>query len=256
MLFSKSDPDFIQAKGMAYDAFFAQLHAEIYLDWYLEIGCRRGRSVAAVASKTIVVDPYFRIETNVIGNKPQFIAQQMESDAFFASGFLEKNEIALSFSFIDGMHLIEYALRDFINLERHSALGGAIAIHDCCPFSHAMTTRDLSGHKKGPWTGDVWKIIPILQQWRPDLTVQVLDCAKTGLVIVTGLRPDDRTLEDAFDAILATYREPSLDAFGTEKFFASFEFQSAAEIAKQGFPFLAGVALDGTQRQKQGWVSP
>ncbi|MEM6904346.1 MAG: class I SAM-dependent methyltransferase [Pseudomonadota bacterium] len=256
MFFSKSDPGFIQATGMAYDAFFAALHGEIYLDWYLEIGCRRGRSVAAVASKTIVVDPYFRIESNVIGAKPQFIAQQMESDAFFASGFLENNRIALSFSFIDGMHLIEYALRDFINLERHSAPGGAIAIHDCCPFSHAMTIRDLSQHKKGPWTGDVWKIIPILARWRPDLAVEVLDCAKTGLVIVHGLNPEDGVLDREFDAIMAEFKELTLAEFGVERFFSSFAFTPASEVASGGFAFLKGVAQDHSQRQTQSWVSP
>ena len=46
-----------------------QLHASAVFDWYLEVGCRNGLSFAPVRSKTIAVDPYFRIESNVINEK-------------------------------------------------------------------------------------------------------------------------------------------------------------------------------------------
>lgn len=256
MFFRTSHPGFIRAEGLIYDAFFKALHRDVYLDWYMEIGCRRGRSVEAVASKTIVVDPFFQITSNVIGDKPQFIAQQMESDAFFESGFLTRNEIQLSFCFIDGMHLIEYALRDFINVERHSAPGGAIAVHDCCPFSLEMTTRDLDDHKKGPWTGDVWKLIPILQRWRPDLVIDVLDCTKTGLVIASNLNPKDTTLSDSFDQIMAEFQTLTLADFGVEAFFASFEFTSAEDVVSGGFAFLEKVKLDNRARLSRAKVSP
>jgi hypothetical protein len=36
-------------------------------------------------------------------------------------------------------------------------------IHDCCPKSYRMTTRNLEALPQGPWTGNVWKIYPILR---------------------------------------------------------------------------------------------
>ena len=83
------------------------------------------------------------------------------------------------------MHLYEYLLRDLIATERNSSPDGFIMLHDCCPFDHGMTTRDLDNLPDGPWTGDVWKIIPILQAHRPDLKIDVLDCRTTGLVVLS-----------------------------------------------------------------------
>lgn len=100
-------------------------------------------------------------------------------------------QIKLSFSFLDGMHLFEFLLRDFIAAEKASGPNGVIAMHDCCPFSHEMTTRDLDNLPQGggAWTGDVWKLIPILREYRPDLKLTVLNAAPTGLVFVSGLKP-------------------------------------------------------------------
>ncbi|MEM7547659.1 MAG: hypothetical protein AAF367_19200 [Pseudomonadota bacterium] len=256
MIFRKPNPDFVRAQGIRYDGFFEALHRQVYLDWYMEIGCRRGRSVKAVDSKTIVIDPYFRITSNVIGNKPQFIAQQMESDAFFDSGFLQSNGIRVSFCFIDGMHLIENALRDFINVERNADPKGAIAVHDCCPFSIKMTTRNLAEHEKGPWTGDVWKLIPVLQRWRPDLKLDVLDCRKTGLLVASNLNPQDTTLDDSFDEIMAEFREMPLESFGVRRFFDSFEYVSAEAVIQGRFGFLDAVRRDAKDRLSRSKVSP
>lgn len=99
-------------------------------DWYLEVGCRSGRTFGPVRGKTIAVDPYFRIETNVIGPKPALHILQQTSDDFFASGFLKAMKIKLSFSFLDGLHLFEYLLRDFMGAEANSHKNGVIAMHD------------------------------------------------------------------------------------------------------------------------------
>ncbi len=32
------------------------------------------------------------------------------------------------------------------------------------------------------WTGDVWKLIPILQRYRPDLQLTLFDAPPSGLV--------------------------------------------------------------------------
>jgi len=36
------------------------------------------------------------------------------------------------------------------------------------------------------WTGDVWKIVPALIKFRPDLRVFTIACPPTGLTVVCG----------------------------------------------------------------------
>lgn len=218
---------YVKPQGLHYRRFLAELHATSLFDWYLEVGCRSGESFAPVRSKTIAVDPFFRAEINIIGKKPALHVFQATSDDFFAGGFLLRNDIRLSLAFLDGMHLFEFLLRDFINTEARMDPKGVIMLHDCVPYGLKMTRRDLDNLPDGPWTGDVWKLIPILQKWRPDLTVTVLDCAPTGLVCISGLDPTSRVLADNHDRIVTEYRDMDIKAFGVERFFGSFDFTSA-----------------------------
>lgn len=227
-----------QATGFPYARFLKRLHAAATVDWYLEIGCRKGGSLANVLGKSIAVDPFFKIQTNVLRGKPALMLFQQTSDDFFASGVLQSMGARLSLSFIDGMHLMEYALRDFINVERNSVPGGVAMFHDCCPWNLEMTTRDLDNMPKGPWTGDVWKIIPILKARRPDLTVHVVDASPSGVVVVEGLDPNNASLSEAYDDILAEYRDLELADYGVERFNDQFEYESAMGLIRSGFPFL------------------
>ena len=229
---------FVAAKGLDYRDFLAALHQQLRFGWYLEIGSQTGRSLAKSHSPSIAVDPVFRIKYDVAGKKPQLHLFQQTSDDFFAAGQLKTLKARPDFSFLDGMHLFEYLLRDFINTERAGSATSVIALHDCCPFGHAMTTRDLDNIPRGAWTGDVWKLIPILQEYRPDLTIQVLDCAPTGLVVVSNLKPQNRVLGQNYDRIVSQYRDLSLADFGVERFFASFTYTDARALAHDGFqPF-------------------
>jgi len=229
--------------GMQYRRFLANLHASCLFDWYLEVGCRSGESFAPVRSKTIAVDPFFRAEINIIGSKPALHVFQATSDDFFANGFLARNDIRLSLAFLDGMHLFEFLLRDFLNTEAAMDPNGAIMLHDCVPYGQKMTRRDLDNLPDGAWTGDVWKLIPILQKWRPELTITVLDCQPTGLVCVSGLDPKNRVLADNYDRIVADFTDMDIKQFGVEKFFASFEYTGARLVARKGFQLFRPVAL-------------
>jgi len=160
---------FNKPEDLRYVRCLRNIHQANLFDWYMEIGCRNGRSFEPVRGKTIAVDPFFKITTNVIGQKPALMCFQQTSDAFFESNVLDALNAKLSFSFLDGMHLMEFLLRDFINAERNSHAGGVIAMHDCCPFDYEMTTRNVDDAPASAWTGDVWKLIPILQKYRPDL---------------------------------------------------------------------------------------
>ena len=234
---------YIKPVGMHYRRFLTNLHASCLFDWYLEVGCRSGESFAPVRSKTIAVDPFFRAEINIIGSKPALHVFQATSDDFFADGFLAKNDIRLSVAFLDGMHLFEFLLRDFLNTEAAMDPNGVILLHDCVPYGLKMTRRDLDNLPDGAWTGDVWKLIPILQTWRTELTITVLDCQPTGLVAVSGLDPKNRVLSQNYDRIIADFSDMDIKQFGVEHFFASFEYTGARMLARKGFQMFRSVCL-------------
>ena len=57
------------------------------------------------------------------------------------------------------------------------------------------------------WTGDVWKVIAALLKWRPDLDVQSVATAPSGLGVICRLDPHSRMLADNFDAIVAEFAD-------------------------------------------------
>jgi hypothetical protein len=130
----------------------------------------------------------------------------MESDEFFAAHDLrvELGGRSVDVAFIDGMHHFEYALRDFLNLERFCDGDSTILIHDCYP-----NDRESSGREPVPgwWSGDVWKLIVCLKQYRPDLVISVVDCPPTGLGIVTSLDPASTVLQDSYDELCEAFMD-------------------------------------------------
>lgn len=234
---------FKPATGPDYLSFFKDMHDRILLDWYMEIGCRLGLSFASVRSKTVAVDPFFRVKIDIIHTKPALHVFQTTSDDFFTHDFLGRNEITLSMCFIDGMHLFEFALRDFINTERHMHRDGVVILHDCCPSSYEMTTRDLDNLPRA-WTGDVWKLIPVLQKYRPDLKLTILDCAPTGLLLVSDLDPANDTLSQNYDTILRDYQLLSLESLGAAAFYGSFEYTEALGYLDRSDSLFDRIALD------------
>jgi hypothetical protein len=219
-------PMFQRATGMSYVQFFRRLHAAYVFDWYLEIGCRSGRILDMARGKSIGVDPVFRLARPLLGRKPQLHLFQESSDAFFGAGHLSALGGRVSVAFIDGMHLFEYALRDVLNTEHLADPNGVIFVHDVCPFSIEMTTRDLQD-LPDIWTGDVWKLIPILRAYRPDLTLTVLDARPTGLLAITGLKPGKTQPEIDLLEVTARYETFDLNGFGFQSFADLFQFVSA-----------------------------
>jgi hypothetical protein len=102
-------------------------------------------------------------------------------------------------AFIDGMHLFEYALRDFINVEKYSSKNTIVVIDDIFPGSSAQAARD---RRTRAWTGDVWKLLLILRNYRPDLELMTLNASPTGLLCITNMNPYCTILEDAYDRIV------------------------------------------------------
>ncbi len=71
--------------------------------------------------------------------------------------------------------------------------------HDCLPLTAATASRK---RMTGFWTGDVWKITPILRRLRPDLEVFLIPAYPTGLLVVRGLDPRSRVLEEHLGAVI------------------------------------------------------
>jgi hypothetical protein len=103
---------------------------------------------------------------------------------------------------IDGMHLFEYALRDFIEVERHATPGTLVVIDDIFPNHPLQAERRRQSRV---WMGDVWKLCDCLARFRPDLLLLALDTAPSGLLLVAGLDPGNRTLSQHYNPILGDY---------------------------------------------------
>lgn len=155
---------------------------------------------------------------------------QMTSDRFFEQySPLTLANRPIDLSFIDGLHEFETTLRDFINVERNCRQNSVIALHDCVPFNGKVASRTETD---GAWTGDVWKIVPILREYRPDIDVFVFDAAKTGLVLCTNLDPKSRALEAHYKDACTKWRSVNLEEFGYLKFIDDLKILSTEELEK------------------------
>jgi hypothetical protein len=226
--------------GIPYLDFFVVLSTVLQPKSYFEIGTESGESAARYSCPAVCVDPQFNISNHIVGVKTELHLYQMTSDAFFAARHLEKIlPDGPDVAFLDGMHRFEYLLRDFINTETRAHSRTLVLLHDCLPQNQRMTSRlaVVGPEEEGPdrrfaWTGDVWKIIPILKKYRPDLNVLFLDCPPTGLVAVSGLDPDSRVLKDKFYEILSGFRDIELTGYGREKLWRDYPTLDSRALAE------------------------
>lgn len=171
---------------------------------YLEVGIRDGRSLALSRVPSIGIDPEFKI-TAPLQCDVQLV--KATSDDFFAApdalAHLPHGKVDLAF--IDGMHLFEFVLRDFINVERNARWTSVIVCDDMLPRSDYEALREFH---RGAWTGDVFKLLPVLRRYRPDLTCIELDTQPTGLLLILGADPGNTTLRDNYEAIISEYLTP------------------------------------------------
>ena len=190
-------------KPADYLALLEEIHGYLRPRTYVEIGVARGRSFSRVGPGTLAVgiDPVLSRQLPLNRSAKLFA---MESDDFFEEHDLRQvlEGLPVDLAFIDGMHLSEYVLRDFMNLERFCDEGSALLVHDCYPRDAKAASRE-----RDPvfWTGDVWKLIVCLRQYRPDLQIAVVDVPPTGLGIVTGLDPASSVLRDRYRELLERF---------------------------------------------------
>lgn len=176
------------------------LHELLQPPLYLEIGVRHGRSLALAKGPAIGVDPAPEI---TVGNLPATTRLiELASDDFFRDVAADVMPGGPDLAFIDGMHLFEYALRDFMHVERMAKPGTLVVIDDIYPSHPAQAERE---RRTRVWTGDIWKLQRCLSELRPDLILLALDTSPTGLLLIAGLNPTNRTLWDRYNPIVRQY---------------------------------------------------
>ncbi len=189
--------------GMPYLGLLDRIHRHLLPRTYAEIGVNNGSSLTLAVPGTICVgiDPSPDVRCPVRRRTRVF---KQSSDEFFDQHDLARlfGGLPVDLAFIDGMHHFEFALRDFMNLEKASDEEGTILIHDCLPVSEITARRDRTTNV---WSGDVWKLIVLLRQWRPDLRIEVIDVAPTGLGVIRGLDPTSTVLDEHYDKIVDEY---------------------------------------------------
>lgn len=172
-------------------------HEELAPKLYVEIGIRKGKSLQLSNCYAIAIDPAPEVSEEL----PELCRVfKMTSDHFFEfHAEKELGERKFDLALIDGMHLFEFALRDFMNIEKHSSTNSVIIIDDILPNTLDQAARI---RETRVWTGDVWKIIFVLKKFRPELTLKILDCHPTGLLVVSGLDATNKVIENNYNQII------------------------------------------------------
>ena len=242
-----------------------RMHRELEPKTYFEIGTESGASLHLAKCTSYAVDPAFRLAADVTGNKPELYLFQGTSDDFFASDMLRRMDPSFDLAFLDGMHLFEFLLRDFMNSEKRMAAGGCIAMHDCVPMSMAAAERDWNKAVTRQWVGDVWKVVSILRKYRPDLNIEVVNAAPSGLVVVRNLDPTNRILDAEYNQIVRDWSELTLADYGLPRLLDDLDIQPFATQARQNREALPArpTASNGlriaiktpvkSRRQRQHW---
>jgi hypothetical protein len=185
-----------------YLEFLRGVHRALAPPTYLEIGVRHGDSLKLAKGRAVGVDPAYKLKVKL---REGVKLHRETSDEYFARGKppLAGHRIALSF--IDGMHLSEFVVRDFMNVERHALWTSVVVFDDILPRTVEEAARD---RRTRAWTGDVYKALRVLAEHRPDLICLRVDTEPTGLGVILGLDPESTVLRDRYDDIVAQIVSP------------------------------------------------
>jgi len=167
-------PDYYQVLGW--------IHETLRPATYVEIGVGYGESLRLAIPPTVSlgIDPHPPAEFT----GPAFIRQT--SIDFFARYDLREflGSPYFSLAFLDGSHLVEDVAADLLSLERYASPSSVVLVHDTIPLDEETSSRTRATEF---YTGDVWKIAPLLVKARPELEVATVRAAPSGLTMIRGL---------------------------------------------------------------------
>src|SRR3954454_17857960 len=143
---------------MPYLEFLKRLHAALRPATYLEIGIRAGDSLALSRSRSIGIDPDFNVKCPITCDVSLF---RTTSDDYFArpETLAPFHGAPADLAFIDGLHLFEFALRDFVSVEHHVSPSSLVVLDDIFPRTIVEAARDRHTRM---WTGVPCKIFEVL----------------------------------------------------------------------------------------------
>lgn len=213
--------------------FLRNLHALTKPRNYLEIGVNDGRSLALSRVPSIAVDPAFKITVPI---RCDVHLIKATSDDYFAredpirhlrsSRDPRKNlrhgrplfgawvgKTTVDLAFIDGLHIFEFALRDFMNTERLTGPSSVVVMDDMLPRNVDEAARD---RHTGDWAGDVYKVVPVLREHRPDLLLIPVDTTPTGVLVALGADATNTVLRDRYDDIITRWVVPDPQEIPTD----------------------------------------
>jgi len=189
--------------GDGYMSWLARFHEMLSPAAYVEIGVATGRSLALARPPTVAigVDPVPQI--NVPFAAETHIFEETSAAFFAAKKFVPLLRNApLDLAFIDGSHLFEDALQDFIHLERYCGSDSMILLHDTVPLDETTQQRD---RKTKFHSGDVWRAVICLKHYRPDLHIFTIATPWTGLTVVKNLDRNSSVLADRYDEVVRRF---------------------------------------------------
>lgn len=234
-------PELLHA-GQSYLDFMSILDITLAPRNYFEIGTCRGESLRRFTCDAVCVDPCFMVEGDVLAGRRTSFFFKMTSDEFFRdydlSIYLGRK---LDLAFLNGMQLFEFRLRDFINTEKHCHPRSVVLMPDCLPTNERMAERAERVDEKEDvatryyWSGDVWRLLPILKRYRPELRISILDASPTGLVACTNLDPNSRVLAENYDRILDEYINLSLSDFGLRALWTLFKTFDTVKLSQSSY---------------------
>jgi hypothetical protein len=204
----------VRMPGKGYQTCLQNLHKVMSPEVYLEIGVAKGKTLALAQPPTLAigVDPEPNLDVSL---KTQTHIFPETSDDFFASGKLMGILAgrSLNLAFIDGLHVYEQSLRDFINVERFCGPRSVVLFHDTLPLDEP-TQRPA--RQKGFYTGDIWKTVLCLKHFRPELEIITIAAPWSGLTMVTGLDPLSNVLSENYAAAVSRFVDMPYEAIENE----------------------------------------
>jgi glycosyltransferase involved in cell wall biosynthesis len=200
----------LRMPGDDYLVWLERLYGFLAPEAVIEIGVFYGASLAVLRPPTIAIG----VDPTPLVSFPLKTATYIfpeTSNAFFAAERPAKLLAGrpLSVGFIDGLHVFEQALSDFMNLERYSGPRSVIMFHDTLPLMEITQRRirETQFHN-----GDVWKAILCLKHYRPELDIFTIPTFPGGLTIVTGLQRGSLVLDECYEEAVARFRDVSFSA--------------------------------------------
>ncbi|MEC9466431.1 MAG: hypothetical protein VX834_11630 [Myxococcota bacterium] len=176
-----------------------QLHLELKPANYLQLGVEQGDALRAVDLKTscIVVASGAKLDLDVVCPDEFY---PMTSKAFFNHHDLRQlfGGSAVDLAFLRGPSSYDLVLEEFLELERSVGPRTVLCVEGTYPV------EAISAHRRKRaehWVGDRWKLVAILKAYRPDLYIQTLPAAPSGLTLISCLDPESTVLSERFDEI-------------------------------------------------------